>query len=734
MGAITNKIGSSLVETQLQVYAESVMDDEIPDGTDGLKKVHRRILFSNLGNGKAIKSVAFVGNANNYHPHSDKGLYETAARMAQKWVFNPPLLKMIGNNGAYIGGDSAASRYTELEITPFARDCYAKDVHKRALPMVTTEDFDGVEPKQYIPALPMALLIPNITIGYGNGSRTLPLQIDSLCKLIEKYVEHVSKVGTDIPWDYRPYAEHFVPDVPIANIVENAEELIEAYKHGKFKAPVELSGLVDIYPDYIHVSTLPFGVSFAVVDQTIKSAKFWKTDPWAEKYLDSLDNGSTDDEESLVARFIIRPKRNVDIFSTYKWLVSKFRMTFRFTPNPNFILHNRVVQLTPPDIIREWYRARRDTLLVSKRHTLAELTRRLREIETYLIVGDRTDEVISIIKTHEETEASLILQKTFGLTPMQANFLLTFRIKSLSVTGRTELEEKRSQVLLEIDVVKDSFANVNKEIVETAFQLAKKYGDARRAELPEYIGYLKIGDCVIQFSDEEEALNYIERFSGTKYPVSVYRYNASYDTTYINGGPNTKLIKQDMLPKQKISFIESAFTGPKNGYTIRFCEDGSTSYVEGVVTVPDHDGHTCYVTSSTVTTVDKNGRFTKGVKLSTFSKRKTMSSGAKTDIIYAFNESAKPRYMFVYSTGEKNNVTIYRITPETNSITTYVDNDTAIEMFNTKKDIFLNIPDRFLNRCTTKLVYIRDVEELLGDQSKITVSLNKNVSGVRRWS
>lgn len=731
MPIIDKVAASKLINEYSQVYSKSIMEDAFPHCKDGLKKVHRRIIFTNKDEG-LVSSARFVANVKINHDHGDQGIYDAAVRMAQPWECNPTLVTIGGNMGSYSGDSAAAMRYTASSISEFSKEVFFKDVNKRAIAMTDTEDFTGSEPVSLIPALPMALLFPNLTIGYGHGSRTLPLSIENLATLIESYANHIKMHGKDIPWDYKPHVHLFVPDIPIANYIENYDDIIAAYKEGNFFHKVEFGGTVDIFPDLINVKTLPFSIPYADCEQKYQEAELHSKDSFADKNIVSGIATSSEDGNNREGRFVVPPKKNADIIEIYRWLEGILRLHISITPNPNYVLNQQVVKLDPPTIIALWYKDRRDTLLVSKRHNLAALTKNHREVETYLIVCDKTDEVVKIIRQNTVPEAHLILQERFGLTPMQATILTSARLTILSKTSRIELEEKKREIMTAIELLKQSFKDVDNEIVETAKHLALKYGDGQRqAIIPDYIGFVKINNGIIQFETQAEASSLITNFSGTKYNVSVYQYQPGMNSSYLVEG--NKATFSERLPKRKITFADNVISYNKSGYSIWFA-DGSACYVDSVVNAPDQSGQISY-TGHTVTTVAKNGVLKRDVKVSeTFTKRKTLpATGSKTNLIYAYTETSRQRYLFVYSAGNKNNVTIYKITPELKKILTYVNNDTYIDTTLLKKNIFLNVPQKYLNRCSTKIILIKDIETLLDGKSSVTISLNKKIPGVDRW-
>lgn len=485
----------NVMEDSFFRYSMSVIVDRaLPDVRDGLKPVHRRILYSmnqngNRSNAKFRKSARIIGDVmGKYHPHGDSSIYDAMVRLAQDWTMRYKLVQGQGNFGSMDGDPPAAHRYTEARLDRHAEEILV-DIDKDTVDF--RDNFDGSEREPVVLPAKLPNLLLNGQIGIAVGMAT-SIPTHNLTELVDASVALIDNPDATVE-DLLQYVKG--PDFPTGGIVYGGAPMKQAYQSGR--GSVVIRAKTDIEETkrgrhQIVVSEMPYAVNKANLIEKI--AELVK-----DKKLTSISDLRDESARGKV-RVVIELKKDA---YPKKVLNQLFKLTaLQTTFHYNMLalvdgIQPRVLGLR--DILEEYIKHRQ---VVVRRRTEFEL-RKARErahiLEGYKIALDNIDEVIRIIrasKTSEEAERSLI--KSFGLTEIQAKAILAMQLRRLTGLEREAIENELKELLALIEKLEGILADEQKilDIIKAELlEMKEKYGDERRSQI--------INHELGKFSDEE---------------------------------------------------------------------------------------------------------------------------------------------------------------------------------------------------------------------------------------
>jgi DNA gyrase subunit A len=490
-------------------YAMSVIVMRaLPDVRDGLKPVHRRILFAmhKMGlssSARFSKSASVVGEVlGKYHPHGDAPVYEALARMAQDFTMRYPLVRGQGNFGSIDGDPPAAMRYTEVKLAKIAEEMLA-DIEKETVDYI--DNFDGrLKEPVYMPAkLPNLLLMGAEGIAVGMATKIPP---HNLSELVDAIIHTIGKAKLDIPMEgkeiiktkgsaredapfisYDTTTEDLLeyikgPDCPTAGIIYGANEIKEVYATGRGR--VLIRGKVEVEEmkggrTSIIVRELPYQVNKANLVEKIANLVNDK------KIVGISDLRDESDREGI--RIVIELKRD----AVYKQVLNNlFKYTELQTTFPvNIVaLVEGVPQTLGVKSILEYYLKHRiDIITKRSEFELAQAKHRAHILEGYLIALDHIDEVIKIIRgSQTEGEAKEKLMTQFKFSEIQVNAILEMQLRRLTGLERDKIENELKELKKIISYLESLLKDVFKmlEVIKTEIlDLKQKYGDDRKTKV-----------------------------------------------------------------------------------------------------------------------------------------------------------------------------------------------------------------------------------------------------------
>jgi len=505
-------------------YAMSVIVSRaLPDVKDGLKPVHRRILYAmhKIGivhTAKYRKSALVVGEVlGKFHPHGDSSVYEALVRLAQDFSMRYPLVDGQGNFGSIDGDPAAAMRYTECRLSAIASEMLL-DIDKNTIDF--TPNFDNtIDEPLYLPAkLPNLLLMGTEGIAVGMATKIPPHNlsevVDALVHMIgklkvtnEKQDETASKEITENRFDKAHRAQitfdttieelmEFIqgPDFPTAGVIYDIEQIRAAYTTGKGK--IVMRGKAEIEDigqgkSAIAVTELPYQVNKAHLVAKI-------ADLVKEKKLEGISD-LRDESDRHGIRIYIELKRDARPKQVLNNLYKHTDLQSTFPVNIVALVDNTPQTCTLKLILEEYLKHRHEVIRRRSEFELEEAQKREHILEGLKIAVDHIDEVISIIKKSKDADdAKVNLMKRFGLTDIQTTAILDMQLRRLAALEREKIEDELAMVRETIKYLLDLLQHPEKMfgvIKDELLKLKEKYGDQRKTRVVKS----KVGE----FSDEQ---------------------------------------------------------------------------------------------------------------------------------------------------------------------------------------------------------------------------------------
>jgi len=479
-----NVIDQSIVSemrTSYLDYAMSVITARaLPDVRDGLKPVHRRILYAMKDMGlvpgaKFRKSATVVGEVlGKYHPHGDVAVYDSMAKMAQEFSYRYPLVLGQGNFGSIDGDSPAAMRYTEAKMSRIAEALLA-NLEKETVAWNPNYDATREEPNVLPSALPNLLLNGTLGIAVGMATNIPPHNLREVVTAAIHLIEHPDATTDELL--------QFVkgPDFPLGGVAFNQADIRHAYSSGK--GPVVVRGEAEIIDDgkkdtSIIISSIPYRVNKSELITRI-------ADLVQEKKLEGIRD--LRDESTSDIRIVVELKGTAHPQAVLNSLYKHTELESTFHYNMLALVDGVPEMLSLPGMLGHFVKHRQE---VVKHRTEYDLKQA--EAREHILFGlckalDHIDEVIAIIKKAADIPAaSIALQKEFGFSLLQVTAILEMRLSKLAGLERKKLEDELSEVQTLIKKLKEILSSPKKilAVVKAELEeLAEKYGDERRTRI-----------------------------------------------------------------------------------------------------------------------------------------------------------------------------------------------------------------------------------------------------------
>jgi DNA gyrase subunit A len=472
------------MQTSYMEYAMSVIISRaLPDVRDGMKPVHRRILYAMHRSGATSgsrhrKSASFVGDVLKlYHPHSNDAVYDALVRMAQPFSLRYPLIDGQGNFGSVDGDPPAAMRYTEARLAAITGELMA-DIEKQTVDMVPNYDGQEEEPSVLPARIPNLLINGATGIAVGMTTNIPPHNLREVGLAIKHLVDNPEATAEDMMTFVKG------PDFPTGGIVMGTAGIKAAYSTGHGRIVVRARHTFEQAPngrERIIIDELPYAVNKASLVAKIAELV---SDRKLEGIADLRDESDRDG-----MRIVIELKREAKVFTVLNNLYKHTTLQTTFGVIMLAIVDGRPVVLSLKQALQLFIDHRRDVILRRTRFDLERAQERAHILEGLKICLDHLDEVIKTIRGASDQEnASTQLQTNFGLTERQAKAVLALTLGRLTRLERGKIDEEYEQVIKTIAYLESILASdlkVRLLIKDDMDELIKKYGDERRTEITE---------------------------------------------------------------------------------------------------------------------------------------------------------------------------------------------------------------------------------------------------------
>ncbi len=463
-------------------YAMSVIVSRaLPDVRDGMKPVHRRILYAMWSIGlrasaRFRKSATVVGEVlGKYHPHGDTAVYDSMARMAQDFSLRYMLVKGQGNFGSVDGDRQAAMRYTEAKLSAIAEEMLF-DIEKDTIDFIPNFDGSHKEPRVLPSKLPNLLMNGTMGIAVGMATNIPPHNLTELLGAISHLIDNPEATVEDLM--------QFVkgPDFPTGGVIYNQKDILQAYATGK--GGIVMRGLADIEETksgfQIIISEIPYQVNKATLVEKI-------ADLVKEKKIDGIRN-LRDESDKDGIRVVIELKKEAYPKKVLNALYKHTQLQDTFHVNMLALVDGIQPKiLTLKMILEEYIKHRKEVVRRRTQFDLNKAKDRAHILEGLMIALKNIDDVIATIKASKDKEAAKIsLIKKFKLSERQAIAILEMRLQSLANLEQKKIEDElkeKTRIIKELENILSSTENILKVVKEEVSALGEKFGDERRTKV-----------------------------------------------------------------------------------------------------------------------------------------------------------------------------------------------------------------------------------------------------------
>ncbi|MFA0963932.1 DNA gyrase subunit A [Roseivirga sp. BDSF3-8] len=551
-------------------YSMSVIVSRaLPDVRDGLKPVHRRVLYGMMDLGVTYnkpykKSARIVGEVlGKYHPHGDSSVYDTMVRMAQPWSLRYPLVDGQGNFGSIDGDSPAAMRYTEARLQRISDEMLG-DLNKNTVDFQSNFDDSLKEPSVLPAKLPNLLLNGTSGIAVGMATNMAPHNLTEVVAGIKTYIDNRDVSIEEL------MQQITAPDFPTGGIIYGYQGVKNAFETGRGRVVMRAKATFEETKtgrEMIVVTEIPYMVNKAnLVEKTAMLVN--------EKKIEGISE-IRDESDRKGMRIVYELKRdampNIVLNNLYKYT----QLQTSFGVNNVALVKGRPVTLNLKDMIHHYVEHRHEVVIRRTQYELDEAEKRAHILEGYLIALDNLDEVIKLIRESRDPEtARNELISRFKLSEIQARAILDMRLQRLTGLEREKIQQEYDEIQKTIEYLRSILANEEMRmdiIKEELDALSERYGDERRTEVVHSADDLTIEDMI---PNEEMLITISHEGYIKRTQLSEYR-------TQGRGGVGSRGVST-----KDEDFTEHLFVASTHNYLLIFTEAGKVFWLK-VYEIPE---------------------------------------------------------------------------------------------------------------------------------------------------
>lgn len=562
---IVDEMKSSYIDYSMSV----IVSRALPDVRDGMKPVHRRVLFgmSELGITSSSgykKSARIVGEVlGKYHPHGDLSVYETMVRMAQDWSLRYMLVDGQGNFGSVDGDSAAAMRYTEARMRKIAEDMMV-DIDKETVDMVPNFDDTLQEPSVLPTRIPNLLVNGAAGIAVGMATNMPPHNLTEVVDAIEAYIDN-PEITVD---ELMQYVK--APDFPTGGIIYGMGGVREAFRTGRGRVVIRAKASIEEIDgrECIVVTEIPYQVNKSdMIKRTV--------DLINDKKIEGI-SAIRDESDRSGMRIVYVVKREAVSNVVLNTLYKNTALQTSFSVNNIALVDGRPKLLNLHDLIHYFVEHRHDVVTRRTQFELRKAEERAHILEGLIIASDNIDEVVRIIRAASNAdEARTRLIERFSLTEIQARAIVEMRLRQLTGLEQDKLRAEYDEILKKIENYKALLADksLRMALIRAEMEEVKqKYGDARKSE----IEYSADGDFSIEdmIADEEVVVTISHAGYIKRTRLAEYRRQS-------RGG-----VGQKGVTTREEDFLEHLFMATNHQYMLFFTEKGKVFWMR-VYEIPE---------------------------------------------------------------------------------------------------------------------------------------------------
>ena len=482
-GEKENIIPIDIVEEMKTAYIDYsmsvIVSRALPDVRDGLKPVHRRVLYGMLELGvtynKAYKkSARIVGEVlGKYHPHGDASVYDTMVRMAQNWSLRYPLVDGQGNFGSMDGDSPAAMRYTEVRLKKITDEMIA-DINKNAVDFQPNFDDSLEEPTVFPAKIPNLLVNGSSGIAVGMATNMPPHNLTEIINGTIAYIEN-NDISIEELMNYIK-----APDFPTGGIIYGTSGIRAAFMTGKGKIIIRAKLEIEVLKngrEQIVITEIPYQVNKAsMIEKTAQLIQ--------EKVIEGITE-VRDESDRDGLRIVYELRKDAISQIVVNKLYKYTQLQTQFVVNNVALVKGRPQTLHLKDLIKNYVEHRHNVIIRRTKFDLEECQKKAHILQGYIIALDHLDQVITLIRSSSDTEQAKIgLMNTFQLSEIQSKAILEMRLQRLTGLERNKIEKEYEEIQISIQNLQEilnSFPLQMSVIKNELIELREKFGDERRS-------------------------------------------------------------------------------------------------------------------------------------------------------------------------------------------------------------------------------------------------------------
>ena len=555
-------------------YSMSVIVSRaLPDVRDGMKPVHRRVLYAmndmgNVFNQPTRKSAKPVGEVlANYHPHGDSSVYDALVRLAQPWNIRYPLVDGQGNFGSIDGDSPAAMRYTEARMTEIAGELL-RDIDKETVDFQSNFDDTRMEPTVLPTRFPNLLVNGASGIAVGMATNMAPHNLGESIDACIAYIDANGEISIDELMQYIK-----APDFPTGGIIDGYEGVAESYRTGRGRIVLRARTEIEQTPkggERIIVTEIPYQVNKAEMVGRIAEMV-------NNKRLEGISNISDESSGKGGMRVVIDIKRDANANVVLNHLFKKTALQSNFNTNNIALVNGKPELLNLYRLIELFVKHREEVVERRTRFDLRKAHEREHILEGLLIAVDNIDETIAIIRSSANTqEAMERLETRFSLSELQARAIVDMRLRALTGLERDKLKsefEELEATIAKLELILNDRNELTRVVKEELIEVKEKYSDARRTEIVRYGDDFDPYDF---YSDEEMVITLSHAGYLKRTPLNKFRNQG-------RGGKGSKGSKT-----KESDFIEYIYSASMHATLLLFTEKGKCFWLR-VFDIPEGD-------------------------------------------------------------------------------------------------------------------------------------------------
>ena len=564
-------IEDEMRESFLDYSMSVIVQRALPDVRDGLKPVHRRILFAMHELGLAPdrpykKSAAVVGDVlGKYHPHGDAAVYDALVRMVQDFSLRAPLVDGQGNFGSIDGDSAAAYRYTEARLAPLATELLA-DIEKETVEFTPTFDAQRSEPLVLPAKFPNLLVNGSSGIAVGMSTNVPPHNLREIAAAVKQ-------LAIDPDCSVEDLMRHVPgPDFPTGGFIVGREGIRQMYREGRGRVIMRARIVKEALrggKDQLVVTELPYAVSkLRIIEQIADLARRGKAD-------DISDLRDESDRDGL--RLVIELKRGADAGGVVNQLYKRTYLQSTFGAILLALDQGQPRTFNLRELLERFRDHRIEVVVRRARHDLEKAEAERHIVDGLIAALGQIDEVIRIIRrSRNRPEASEKLQEMLGLSEVQADAILNMRLGKLTALEQAELRARLEQLKVLIKELRALLANEERQVevmLEELSEVVSRYGDVRRTVILAD-GISETTAVAEEIADEDVVVTVSHEGFAKRMPMHLYRRRLSSGKALAG------------MEKYEDDYVERLFVARTQGWILAFTERGRAHFLP-VVDLPE---------------------------------------------------------------------------------------------------------------------------------------------------